>query len=303
MSKFFKVGLALGGGGARGIAHLGVLKSLEAAGIDLHLIAGTSFGSIAGAMYAQYPNADQVRNRVIHFLNSDGFRRTKIFFIKKHYEEKKTTSFISNLKSYLEKGIFWGISLQRTSFISEHDYLNQLGVLFEDKGIEETIIPFVAVATDLAKGKEMILSKGSIRKAIAASCSIPGVFPPITIEEHQLIDGGWVNQVPVEPLTQMGADFIIAVDTAEEAGTVRTFNSGLDIVLRGAEITRHALAEIQLAKADIVIRPEIGTVHWSDFWRYEEAIKKGEDATQLKIEEIKNLMWKKKMKKLLMINV
>lgn len=302
MSKLFKVGLALGGGGARGISHLGVLKVLEAQGIEFHLIAGTSFGSIAGALYAQTPKADLVRERVVQFLNSEAFRRTKIFFIKKHYEEKKKTSFIDNFKTYLQKGIFWGISLQRTSFISEQDFLTHISLLFEDTKIEEAAIPFVAVATDLTHGREVILSEGPIRKAIAASCAIPGIFPPITTDGNQLIDGGWVNQVPVEPLTRRGADFVIAVDTSEDAGTLRTFNNGLDIVLRAGEITRHALAGQQLAKADIVIRPEIGNIHWSDFWRYEEAIQKGEEAAQLRIEELRHLLWKKKMKKILMIS-
>jgi NTE family protein len=302
MTKLFKVGLALGGGGARGIAHLGVLKVLESEGIDFHLIAGTSFGSIAGALYAQHPKADEIRQRVIQFLNSDAFRRTKIFFIKKHYEEKKKTSFIDNFKTYLQKGIFWGISLQRTSFVSEQEFLAHISLLFEDKKIEETSIPFVAVATDLTRGTEVVLSEGPIRKAVAASCAIPGIFPPITASGHQLIDGGWVNQVPVEPLTQRGADFVIAVDTSEDAGVLRTFNNGLDIVLRAGEVTRHALSQMQLAKADVVIRPDIGTIHWSDFWRYDEAIQKGEEAAVLKIEELRKLLWKKKMKKLLMIN-
>ena len=294
--------MALGGGGARGIAHLGVLKVLESEGIDFHLIAGTSFGSIAGALYAQHPKADQIRQQVIQFLNSEAFRRTKIFFIKKHYEEKKKTTFIDNFKTYLQKGIFWGISLQRTSFVSENEFLAHISLLFDDKKIEETTIPFIAVATDLTHGKEVVLSEGPIRKAITASCAIPGIFPPITVAGNQLIDGGWVNQVPVEPLTHRGADFVIAVDTSEDAGTLRTFNNGLDIVLRAGEVTRHALSQMQLAKADIVIRPDIGTIHWSDFWRYDEAIQKGEEAAQLKIEELRKLLWKKKMKKILMIN-
>lgn len=112
-----KVGLALGGGGARGIAHIGVLRVLEAEGIPIHTIAGTSFGSIVGAMYAQNPSIESLYQRVIEFLKSDRFRRTKIFFIKRHYEEKKNRSFITNLKSYIQKGFFWGIRFSvRLSF-------------------------------------------------------------------------------------------------------------------------------------------------------------------------------------------
>ncbi|HLG21300.1 MAG TPA: patatin-like phospholipase family protein, partial [Candidatus Manganitrophaceae bacterium] len=297
MGRSFKIGLALGGGGARGLAHLGALKALEAEGFQFDLICGSSFGAMAGAMYAQYPHAEQIIRRVVDFLEGEAFRRTKIFFIKRHYEEKKRTSFIANLKSYLEKGFFWGISLRRESFISEQDFLSQIHVLFEDQKIEEMTIPFSAVATDLVEGKPVILSKGSLRKAIAASCAIPGVFPPITINNSKLIDGGWVSPAPVEPLIRQGADFIIAIDTSEDAGTVRALTSGLDIVLRSGDITRQVLSNTQLEKADLVIRPQIGKIHWSDFWRYEEAIRKGEEAASLKIDELKKLLWKKKMKK------
>jgi NTE family protein len=301
MSKF-KVGLALGGGGARGLAHLGVLKILEAEGITFDLIAGTSFGSIIGAMYAQNPSAEPLQKRVLQFLHGPKFKRAKIFFIKKHYEEEKKVGFIWNLKTYLQRGIFFGISLQKASFISEKDFLENINGLLEDRDLKEGAIPFMAVATDLAQGAEVILESGPTRRAVAASCAIPGVFPPISIGDLRLIDGGWVNQVPVEPLLSKGADFVIAVDTSEDSGTIRSFGNGLDIVLRAGDITRKALSEVQLKKADVVLRPKIGHVHWSDFWRYQEAVKEGENSVREKIEEIKKAIWKKKLRKLLLMN-
>ncbi|HET6370683.1 MAG TPA: patatin-like phospholipase family protein [Nitrospiria bacterium] len=301
MSKF-KVSLALGGGGARGLAHLGVLKVLEEAGISFDLMAGTSFGAIVGAMYAQIPDAANLQKRVTSFLNGPKFKRAKIFFIKKHYEEEKRVGFIWNLKTYLKRGIFFGISLQKTSFISERDFLENIHGLFEDKNIEETAIPFIVVATDLVQGNEVVLDKGSIRQVVAASCAIPGVFPPITVGSLKLIDGGWVNQVPVDPLISRGSDFIIAVDTSEEPQTVQSLGNGLDIVLRAGEITRKSLSELQMKRADVILRPRIGHIHWSDFWRMEEAVKEGEAATRERIDEIKKAIWKKKMKKLLLMN-
>lgn len=303
MSKFFKIGLALGGGGARGLAHLGVLKVLEREGIQFDLISGASFGAIAGAMYAQDPHCEKVTQRICEFLNSEAFRRTKLFFIKKHYEEKKESNFIANVKSYLQKGFFWGISLRRASFISEREFLERIDILFDNKNIEETLIPFVAVATSLADAKAVSLSRGSLRRAVAASCAIPGVFPPITIENDKLIDGGWVSPVPIAPLVQREIDFIIAVDTSEEGGSARRFTNGLDIVLRAGDITRQALADALLTRADWVIRPEIGKVHWSDFWRYEEAIQKGEEAASLRLDELRRLLQKKKIKKLADIDI
>ncbi len=298
-----KVGLALGGGGARGLAHIGVLKVLESEGVNIHMISGTSFGSIVGAMYAQNPSIDEIKARVLVFLKSEAFRRTKIFFIKRHYEEKKTKSFMTNLKTYLQKGIFWGISLQRTSFISEEVFLSQMGLLLEDRMIEDSRIPFIAVATDLVNGCEVVLSEGSVRRAVAASCAIPGVLPPIHVNGAQLIDGGWVNQVPVEPLEARGIDFVIAVNISEETTeTPEMFDSGLDVVLRANEITRCVLSNRQLSGVDFSIRPEIGHIHWSDFWRFEEAIQKGEEAARAAIKPLKQLLWRKRVKKFITIS-
>lgn len=298
-----KVGLALGGGGARGIAHIGVLKVLEAEGIHLHMIAGTSFGSIVGAMYAQNPAIASLQKKVVAFLKSATFRRTKIFFIKRHYEEKKNKSFMTNLRAYLQKGIFFGISLQRTSFISEDVFLSQMAQLLEDKNIEETVIPFVAVATDLTNAAEVVLSKGSIRRAVAASCAIPGVLPPIHLNGAQLVDGGWVNQVPVAPLRSLGVDVVIAVNISEEVEPGdNVFDSGLDVVLRANEITRCILSRKQLSHVDFSIRPEIGDIHWSDFGRYDEAIAKGEEAARAALKPLKQLLWRKRVKKFLTIS-
>jgi len=297
-----KVGLALGGGGARGIAHIGVLKVFEEAGLEFDAISGTSFGSIVGAMYAQSPDVDRLRKKVLAFLKSDQFRRTKIFFIKRHYEEKKHKSFITSLKTYLQKGIFWGISLQGTSFISEDTFLSQIAELLEDRRIEETQIRFVALASDLSNGGEKVLSEGPIRQAVAASCAIPGVFPPIRIGECQLIDGGWVNQVPVVPLKRLGMDFTVAISISEDCESLHEFDSGLDVVLRANEITRCVLSASQVEAADFVIRPELEDIHWSDFWRYHSAIERGEAAARAAIKPLKRLLWKRRVREFLNIS-
>ncbi len=287
MQNGLKVGLALGGGGAKGLAHLGVLKVLEKSGIRFDYIAGTSFGAIAGAMYAQSPDMETIGPRIRAVLTSGAFRRTQLFIIKRHYEEKKRTNFISSIRSYIETELFFGISLRRSSFIRETDFVSHINALLEDLGIEEAVIPFVSVATDLTQGREVILSAGSIRKAVAASCAIPGVFPPITIGDLSLIDGGWVNPVPVSPVREMGADFVIAVDTAEDNESRRVYKTGLEIVLRGSEITRRLLSKINLEGADFVIRPKIDDIHWADFQRYEEVVQRGESAAMDSIDLLK----------------
>lgn len=294
-----KVGLALGGGGARGIAHIGVLKVLEEEGIQVDAISGTSFGAIVGAMYAQNPDALQLEHRVLEFLNSPAFRRTKIFFIKRHFEEKKNKSFVTSVKSYLQKGIFWGVSLQKTSFITEENFLSQIDGVLDDTVIEETAIPFCAVATDLTNGQEVVLKKGPIQRAVAASCAIPGVFPPISIDGLKLVDGGWVNQAPVSPLLELESDFLMAVSISEEDHGPKNFESGVDVVLRANEITRCILSDKQIKMSDFVIRPEVGDIHWSDFWRFEEAMARGEEAAREIVHTLKRLLWKNRLKKFL----
>ncbi len=301
--KAFKVGLALGGGGARGFAHLGVLRVLEKEEIPIDMIAGTSFGAIIGGLYAQQPDAELVIAKVKEFLESPRFRRARVFFLKKHYQEEKGTGFIQSLKTYLKRGIFFGISLQKESFIKEQDFVESINGLLEEKGIESCLLPFYAVATELVEGTEVILDSGPIRKAVAASCAIPGIFPPIRLNGSQLVDGGWVNAIPVEPLFRRGADLVIAIDTSEENVTIRSFANGLEIALRADDIARRILSRMQADKADVLIQPDIGNLHWSHFDRMEEGIARGEEATRLKIDQIKRLVWKKKMKKLLLINV
>jgi len=294
-----RIGLALGGGGARGIAHIGVLKVLEEEGIQVDAISGTSFGAIIGAIYAQNPNALELEHRVLDFLKSDAFRRTKIFFIKRHFEEKKNKSFMTNVKSYLQKGIFWGVSLQKTSFITEANFLAQLNEILDEGRIEETQIPFCAVATDLTNGQEVVLNQGPIQRAVAASCAIPGVFPPINIDGLQLVDGGWVNQAPVSPLCNLKSDFLMAVTISEEDEGPKNFESGVDVVLRANEITRCILSGKQIEMADFIIRPEVGDIHWSDFWRFDEAMARGEQAARESVQSLKRLLWKKRVKKFL----
>ncbi len=297
MTRGFTVGLALGGGGARGLAHLGVLKALEAGNISFDRISGSSFGSIVGAMYAQDPHFENIYAKVCRTLGSRAFRKTKIFFIKKHYEQKKQQNLLTTIKSYLKEGFFWGISLQRPSFIPEEDLVTHIAALIDDGQIEDTPISFVSVTTDFNRGTPVVLAAGPVRRAVAASCAIPGVFPPIQIGSLLLIDGGWVSPIPVGPLVESETDFIIAVDTTEEAVPSHPHETGLDIVLRANAITRRVLSATQLAQADFVIRPKIEKLHWSNFWQYEEAMARGEEATMEQLSALKRAIWKKKFRK------
>lgn len=300
MAKSFRIGIALGGGGARGIAHLGVLSVLGQARIPIDVIAGTSFGALVGAMYAIEPDVQRVQKRISQFLQSPEFKRIRIEFMKQDYQEGKKVGLFSKLKSSFQRGIFYGISFSRWAYLSEEEFIEIISHLIDDIEIEKTKIPFLMNAADLMSGKEVVLDKGPLRKAICATCALPGIFPPISYGEHLLIDGGWINPVPVELARRWGADFVIAVITPESIDKARGLNNGLDLLLRADALVRAQLTELSVQKADVVIRPDIGEVHWADFSRPAAYIQRGMEATENKIKEIKQLIQRRKIRKLLL---
>ncbi|HEX9759254.1 MAG TPA: patatin-like phospholipase family protein [Nitrospiria bacterium] len=287
MFRPFKVGLALGGGGARGISHLGVLSALEKAGVPIDLVAGVSFGAVVGAMYAIQPNIQEIENRITTFVNGPEFKRTRFEFMRHDLNQGKRAGILSKLAHSVKRGVFYGISFTRQAYISEMEFLRVMGHLIDDVDMENTKVPFFTTAADLINGGEYILDKGSLRKAICATCAIPGIFPPMMYGEHLLMDGGWVNPVPVDLLRQKGADFVIAVNASDSVLKVTGFNRGLDLLLRADALVRERLRSHYAKKADVIIQPDVGKVHWADFSRPKEYMQKGKEATETKLEEVK----------------
>jgi NTE family protein len=297
MMKICKVGLALGGGGARGLAHVGVLRAFQREGIEIDCIAGTSMGALLGAMYTQSLDCDAVLERFRKYLQSKEFRKTNPEFLQDSpFEESASRGGIFHgFASLIKKGFFYSQSLRKRAPISEEDFAQNINLLLEDIRLEETRIPFAAVALDLNEGKEVVLRRGSMRMAVSASCAIPGILPPIKFEDRELVDGGWVDRVPVRPAREMGANLVIAVDVAEGIHEAGDLTTGLDIVLRTNEICQFTLSQQQLAEADIVIRPEMGGIHWSDFSHLDACVQAGEDATREKMPLIWSQMKRKKI--------
>ncbi len=282
-----KICLALGGGAARGLAHLGVLKVLEDAQVPFHMIAGTSLGAMVGGLYAVKPDAKYWMGRVEQFLRSFRSRKTRLEFIRRLERPANTRHrFFSDMANLIRKGFFWGVTATQSAFISEKEYEDLIYPLIPDINIEETKIPFGCVATDIRYGKRVLYTKGSLRKAVSASCSLPGIFPPVKDGELLLVDGGWVERVPVLAARDMGADIIVAVDVSSEISEFED-RSGLDIVLRSDAVTRVYLNDLLVADADISIHPPVDAVHWADFSDPRELYRRGETAALEKVMAIK----------------
>jgi NTE family protein len=179
-----KFGLALGGGSARGLAHVGVIQVLEAYHIPIDMIAGTSIGSVVGSLYTAGASIDQLEEAALSM-------------------KKSKTLFLIDL-ALPHSGLISGKRIE--------EMLNDLAL--EDKTFDDLKIPFAAVATDVENGAEVILNQGKVIDAVRASISIPGIFTPVKYQDYFLVDGGIVDPVPVDVVQKMGADIIIAVSLA-----------------------------------------------------------------------------------------
>lgn len=252
-----KIGLALGGGGSRGLAHIGVIKVLEKQGVPIDYIAGTSIGALVGGLYAYFQDAGKLE---------------EIFLIQKW---QKVFSLVS--------------ASLRGGFLSQKKLEKYLQTEIGRINIQDLKIPFIAITVDLLRGKEVKLAKGDLIQAMMASIAIPIVFKPVVYEKKVLVDGGLINPIPVDTVKTLGADSVIAVNLQSKYFVGRKpdlFNYGM----RALEIFEYQLSREQLKKADVVIEPAVGYVGWDRFIKPKEIIAKGETAALAHLQEIKRLL-------------
>lgn len=261
-----RFGVALGGGAARGLAHLGVLQVLVRAGLAPDVVAGTSFGALAGgAAAASGWRLDPLIDEVVEYVRGPTFRQSQIAFFRRKKDIEKTGLFY-NVRDLIKRGVYYGFTMTRASFVAPAEFAQSIAVAVPDVRIEDLPCRFGAVAADLHSGEELVLDVGSLRVAVQASCAIPGVMPPIDIGGGRTcIDGGWVDKVPVEPARALGADFVLAVDVSDDLADTTELTSGLAVILRGDAIKSHRLKTLQLARADMVLHVPVSHVDWADF--------------------------------------
>jgi NTE family protein len=247
-----KIGLALGGGAAKGFAHIGVIKMLEASGIHPDVVAGTSAGSVVGALYASGMDAFALQQTAFG-LDEAKIRDVRLF----------------------SGGLVRGQALQ--------DYVNQL---LHKQPIEQLKMPFAAVATELETGQRTVFVRGNTGRAVRASSSIPGVFEPVEMHGKHYVDGGVVSPIPVDAARQLGADFVIAVDISA-APDGNNPQGMMNIVGQSLTIMGRQLAAQESARADVVIRPDLRGIGPADFEQKNRAILAGEKAALAAIPAIR----------------
>lgn len=283
-----RVGLALGGGAARGLAHLGVLQVLEREKIPIDLIAGTSMGGLVGALYSAQPWIDRLVKQVTAFYSSEDFRQSRLHQLKRGEEEE--LGFLSTVGQKIRQGRLLGSQVTRLSFLDKEDLYNLLRPFVDDRDIRSLQIPLSIVTCDLKSGREIILNKGSVIDAVAASSAVPGAFPPIPLNGVECIDGGTVNMVPISVVQEMGADLVIAVNVSHEMPKPAELRRALEVFFRTHEITKRTLIEMQLTRADVVITPEVGQYHWADFSQADQIIEMGRRSAESALPEIRRAL-------------
>lgn len=283
-----KIGLALGGGGARGIAHIGVIKKLHKAGIRFHCIAGTSAGAIIGAIYARFQDPEVIEEKLAAMLRSSEFRSIKLDYIRGRKAEKG--SFFESVRRHFFTGMFYASSITRLSFIKEQTYEGLINMLIDDVQIESLPMQFSAIAVDIMNGSVVSMTSGSLREAIMASSAIPGVLPAVRKDGMLLVDGSFIDTVPVRHAKQLGADIVIAVDVSTPLDISKKPSRGIDLIWRSNGILRHIVKEEQLTGADIIIRPPLEGLEWTDFGRSSDMIKQGMRSTELQIDKLNGLI-------------
>ena len=278
-----KLGLALGGGGARGLAHLGALLALDEAGIPVSMISGTSMGAVMGAAKAIGADLTMLR-RVLEMIDLNELLQV-------------TDSTLRELQKLIGRSVMEYVrgSQWREEDAVPHD-LARLRELFSlltaQKTFEDTQIPFAAVAADLETGERVVLRTGSLASALTASTSIPGIFSPVAHDGRYLIDGGVLEKLPVDTVLDLGAEAVLAIDTG--APLDRVVGTCLDALLQSQRATSRFLTGIQLDLARVrlgdrlvVVCPDVGSIRMFGFEHTAEAIQAGADGVRARLDDIR----------------
>lgn len=290
MARRKKIGLALGGGAARGLAHLGVLDVLEREGVPIDLIAGTSMGSLVGAVYAGQQRAAKLIEKAVAFYASPEFTNSRIHNLRRG--EQEDLGFFDSVSVGVRKGLALSSQVTRISYLDRDDLLALLRPFVDDRDIRSLPIPLGVVTCDLAAGVQRVFRKGPLIDAVAASSAIPGAFPPIEIDGVPCIDGGIVNMVPVSVARDMGAELVIAVNVSHDSMKPADLKRALEVYFHTHEITKRVLIAHQLRDADVVVTPQVGEHHWADFSAASRIIEAGRVAAEAALPEIRRVVQK-----------
>lgn len=247
------VGLALGAGGAKGFAHVGVLKALQECNISIDVVAGTSMGSLVGAFWVT----------------------------------GMSPSFMERLACTLRRRHWLDLTVPKVGLVVGDRVHQMVQLLTKGKNIEDANLPFAVVVTDLVMRKSVVLTTGSMADAVRASTAIPGIFVPFTKDGHIYVDGGVLERVPVRAARQLGADLVIGVDVSATSNLTPPHNI-VDVIMQSLDLMQERVMIVD--PPELLLAPEVGHIGTSQFGRVREAVEAGYNGAMDHMDEIQALI-------------
>ena len=279
--------LVLGGGGFKGMAHLGVLRVLQADGIPIERVVGTSAGALIGASFCYLGDAAQTQALVARFLDSDGFRRHNLVALGRRMGR---VPLVGRLVANIRRQVALERMFRRSSALGGTAQRFIVRSLVPKLDIAELRVPLAIGVLDLVHGEELLLTRGPLTTAVTASGAVPGFFPPVEWEGRLLCDAGIVDNLPTRLARELGARHVVAVDLSACLAPCRTGAPGLEVLLRAQEISTRLANRRWAEEADVVITPDLLGRHWLDTSGLEEVAAAGAQAATAALPRIRELL-------------
>lgn len=285
-----RITLALGGGGARGAAHLGAIEAILDAGLSVERVVGVSIGSLMGAAWAVDPDISRVQQRMLQFLMSPTFQNhQQTMFGTRGSGDTDGGRFTwyERVKGYLNANRMFHRVLTRPSMLPGiilHDVVDHL---VPDVDVADTKIPLSIVAVDLRSGHRVVIENGSARDAVRASSSLPGIFPPVEFGDMLLCDIGVFNSLPTIVADSYSPEYTIAVDVSSGVRHQQEFDTAFDVMMRMDTIGEAMFRKYVRPHAELVIKPDVHGIEWFDFSASADLIEIGRDAARRALREVR----------------
>lgn len=292
MTKPF-LGIALGGGGVRGAAHVGVLQELDEAGIAIDMVAGVSAGAVVGAMYAHSLDGKWVEDQFRKVWASARFQDVAA---KRFIQSGPSDSWIHKIRKNLTEHVLAIMSLHRSSIMTNDGLREILRMLIPTQTFDQMQIPLKIVSTDIETGDDIILDKGDLMDALVKSCAIPGIMEPVEDEGKLIVDGGVGMPIPV-PALKEDCQMTLAVDIGLYEFERLDRPNARTIKIRSDIITSNRLKSRLASEADLVIKPDTLGFHWSRFDSGEILFQNGRKAAKERLPRLMTMMEKNKKNK------
>jgi NTE family protein len=282
--------LVLGGGGARGLAHLGVLRVLEEAGVPIRAVVGNSAGAIMAAAWLQQESAASAIRHILAFQHSPSFQRLGLSFRPHRRQNGRAPSFVNRLLSGWRSQVAMHLLFRRASLFHRKRLEILIGAAVGPGRLEELRLPLHVVALDLASGDQVVLDRGDLRTVLTASSSVAGFFPPVRLDGRLLIDSGLADNLPVIAARERCGGPIVAVNLSCNLEERHEYLTGIEALLRSEELASRWNNRQRAVLADVHIEPRVGNRYWLDFSEPESIVAAGETAARELLAEIRRLI-------------